>query len=83
MTEFLGTDGGQVAGEVTGLTAVAEQGGRRPAGTGVGPGRRRHLGRRVEPGMHPGGLARGAWPAAARRQVHRAQPVSRMGSNMR
>jgi uncharacterized protein YndB with AHSA1/START domain len=25
MTEFLGTDGGQVAGEVTGLTAVAEE----------------------------------------------------------
>ena len=24
MTEFLGTDGGQIAGEVTGLTAAAE-----------------------------------------------------------
>jgi hypothetical protein len=57
MTEFLGTDGGQIAYEVTGLTA----------GAGVGPGRRRHPGRRVEPGMNPGGLAWGA-----RRQVHRA-----------
>ena len=25
MTEFLGTDGGQIAGEVTGLTAAAEE----------------------------------------------------------
>ena len=74
MTEFLGTDGGQIADEVTRLTAAAEQVvAARPEL--VGPGCRHHPGRRVEPGMHPGGLARGARPAAARRQVHRAQPV--------
>ena len=75
MTEFLGTDGGQIAYEVTGLTVAAEEVvAARPELvwdlvadiTRVG---------RVEPGMHPGGLARGARPAAARRQVHRAQPV--------
>ena len=75
MTEFLGTDGGQIADEVTGLTAAAEQ---------VVAARPELMWDLVaditrvggwSPECIRGGLARGAWPAAARRQVHRAQPV--------
>ena len=75
MTEFPDTDGGRIADEVTGLTAAAEEVvAARPELvwdlvtdiTRVG---------RWSPGMHPGDLVGGARPTAARRQVHRAQPV--------
>ena len=75
MTEFLGTDGGQIAYEVTGLTVAAEEVvAARPELvwdlvadiTRVG---------RWSPECIRAAWLRGARPAAARRQVHRAQPV--------
>ena len=74
MTEFLGTDGGQVADEVTGLTAAAEE---------VVTARPELVWDLVADVTRVGGWSpeciRAAWlgrprPAAARCQVHRAQP---------
>src|SRR5260370_11262578 len=72
MTEFLGTDGGQIADEVTRLTAAAEQVvAARPEL--VGPGGRHHPGRRGEARMHSGRPAPGPPPGPAPRQRHRGQ----------
>ena len=75
MTEFLGTDGGQIAYEVTGLTAAAEE---------VVAARPELVWDLVADVTRVGGWSpeciQAAWlgepgRAAARRQVHRAQSV--------
>ena len=82
MTEFLGTDGGQIADEVTGLTAAAEQVVAARPELMWDLVRRHHPGRRVEPGMHPGRPGSGSLAGRSPAPGSPGTTGSRMASNM-